>query len=192
MNHTELVASSEDHSVARLAALAIGLAVCEAALPSPLPGVKPGLANIVVLLVLHRYGIGTAAWVSLLRVTAGSLLFGSFLGPTFVLSFTGAAFSLGSLLLAVRLPKRWFGPVSHSIVSSFAHIAGQMTVVYLWLIPNPGIVYLLPVFAAAALVFGTANGLIAARLLRDSKSVAEFTQYARLPAAEAGQAMALK
>ena len=192
MSHTELVASSEDRSVARLAALAIGLALCEATLPSPLPGVKPGLANIVVLLVLHRYGIGTAAWVSLLRVTAGSLLFGSFLGPTFVLSFTGAALSLGSLVLAVRLPKRWFGPVSHSIVSSFAHIAGQMSVVYLWLIPNPGIVVLLPVFAAAALVFGTANGLIAARLLRDDKPVGESAEYVQAPTLDALQAMALK
>ena len=38
--------------VARLAALAIGLAVLESGIPSPLPGVKPGLANIVVLLVM--------------------------------------------------------------------------------------------------------------------------------------------
>ena len=40
-----------------------------------------------------------------------------------------------------------------------------MLVVYLWLIPHAGIAYLIPIFAAAALVFGTVNGLIAARFM---------------------------
>ena len=63
----KLNTTPEDHHIARMAAVALGLTILENAIPSPLPGVKPGLANIVVLLVLHRYGIGTAAWVSLLR-----------------------------------------------------------------------------------------------------------------------------
>jgi heptaprenyl diphosphate synthase len=63
------------------------------------------------------------------------------------------------------LPQRWFGAVTHSILAAFAHITGQMIVVYLWLIPHAGIAYLLPVFAAAALLFGTVNGLIAARFM---------------------------
>ena len=52
----ELPVDADDRRIARLAALAIGLTLAEAALPSPLPGVKPGLANIVVLLVLLQYG----------------------------------------------------------------------------------------------------------------------------------------
>jgi len=40
-----------------------------------------------------------------------------------------------------------------------------MLVVYLWLIPHAGIAYLIPVFATAALVFGTVNGLIAAHFM---------------------------
>ena len=63
------------------------------------------------------------------------------------------------------MPSRWFGSVSHSIYAAFAHIAGQMLVVYLWLIPHAGIAYLIPIFATAALVFGTVNGLIAARFM---------------------------
>jgi heptaprenyl diphosphate synthase len=157
--------TSEDHRLARLAAVALGLSVLEAAIPSPLPGVKPGLANIVVLIVLARYGWRAAAWVSLLRVVAGSLLMGSFLAPGFFLSLTGAVCSLGALALSMHLPRRWFGAVTHSVFAAYAHIAGQMLVVYLWLIPHSGIAYLLPVFAAAALVFGTVNGLIAARFM---------------------------
>jgi len=145
-----------------MAALALGLSVLEAAVPSPLPGVKPGLANIVTLIVLARYGWRTAAWVSLLRVVAGSLLMGNFLTPGFFLSLSGALSSMLVLAVSQHLPQRWFGVVTHSILAAFAHIAGQLLVVYLWLIPHAGIAYLVPIFATAALVFGTVNGLIAA------------------------------
>lgn len=160
-----LESTAEDHHIARMAAVALGLAVLENAIPSPLPGVKPGLANIVTLIVLARYGWRVAAWVSLLRVVAGSLLFGNFLAPGFFLSLSGAVLSLIVLAAAQHLPQRWFGPVSHSIYAAFAHIAGQMAVVYVWLIPHAGIAYLIPIFAGAALVFGTVNGLIAARFM---------------------------
>jgi heptaprenyl diphosphate synthase len=148
-----------------MAAVALGLTILEGAIPSPLPGVKPGLANIVTLIVLSRYGWRTAVWVSLLRVFAGSLLFGNFLTPGFFLSLSGAVLSLLVLFLAQYLPERWFGPVSHSIYAAFAHITGQMLLVYLWLIPHSGIAYLIPVFATAALLFGAVNGLIAARFM---------------------------
>ncbi len=166
---TLLNASAEDHHIARMAAIALGLSVLEAAIPSPLPGVKPGLANIVTLIVLHRYGWRTAVWVSLLRVLAGSLLLGSFLAPGFFLSLSGAVCSLATLALSRHLPQRWFGAVTHSILAAFAHIAGQMLVVYLWLIPHAGIAYLFPIFAIAALIFGTVNGLIAARFMDNTQ-----------------------
>ena len=162
--------TAEDHHIARMAAVALGLTILESAIPSPLPGVKPGLANIVTLIVLARYGWRTAAWVSLLRVVAGSLLFGNFLTPGFFLGLSGAVLSLIVLALAQHLPARWFGPVSHSIYAAFAHITGQMLVVYLWLIPHAGIAYLIPIFATAALVFGTVNGLIAARFMDNVKT----------------------
>jgi heptaprenyl diphosphate synthase len=163
--------TAEDHHIARMAAVALGLTVLESAIPSPLPGVKPGLANIVTLIVLARYGWRTAAWVSLLRVVAGSLLFGNFLAPGFFLSLSGAILSLIVLALAQHLPARLFGPVSHSIYAAFAHITGQMLVVYLWLIPHAGIAYLIPIFATAALVFGTVNGLIAARFMDNDETM---------------------
>jgi heptaprenyl diphosphate synthase len=160
-----LATTAEDHHIARMAALALGLSVLEAAIPSPLPGVKPGLANIVTLIVLTRYGWRTAAWVSLLRVVAGSLLFGNFLAPGFFLSLSGALCSLAVLAASRHLPQRWFGPVTHSIFAAHAHIAGQLLLVYFWLIPHTGLLYLVPIFAAAALLFGTVNGLIAAHFL---------------------------
>jgi uncharacterized membrane protein len=161
----ELVPTREDSRVARHAAAAIALTVAEAAIPLPLPGVKPGLGNIVTLVVLARWGWREAAWVVLLRVVAGSLLLGQFLAPGFFLSLAGAILSLAALAVARHLPGRWFGPVSHSILAAIAHIAGQLVVARLWLVPHDGVFYLVPVFALAAVFFGTINGLVAARLL---------------------------
>lgn len=154
-----------------MAALAIALSMAESVFPSPIPGVKPGLANIVVLLVLYQDGLRTAIWVSVLRVFAGSLFFGSFLTPTFFLSLSGAFCSLAMLTLTTRLPRNLFGPVTHSLLSSIAHIAGQLIVVYLWLIPHKGILFLIPILAIAAIIFGLVNGLIAARILNSPETM---------------------
>lgn len=162
-----IATTAEDHRIARLAAFAIGLSVVEAVIPSPLPGVKPGLANIVTLVVLQRLGMRAAVWVSLLRVVAGSLILGTFLSPSFVLSLCGALASLVALGLLRFLPGAWFGPVTLSVAAAYAHIAGQLGVVYVWLMPHPGLLYFVPVFAAAALLFGAVNGLAAAKLLEE-------------------------
>ena len=159
--------TSDDHRIAKLAALAIGLHLFESIVPSPLPGVKPGIANIVTLFVLYKFDFATAAWVSLLRVFAGSMLLGQFLSPTFILSLSGALTSLLVLAVTIKLPKKWFGPVSLSIFAAFAHIAGQLVVVRLWLIPHAGVAYLIPIFATAALLFGVINGLITSALLNN-------------------------
>ena len=160
-----LTASREDVRIARLAALAIVVAVAEAGIPSPIPGIKPGLANIVILIALERLGWRAAAWVSLLRVAGAGLALGGIFSPAFAMSLTGALVSLLVLGLAHRLPRRWFGPVTLSILAAFAHIGGQVALARVWLIPHGGIIYLLPLFGSAALVFGLVNGLIAARLL---------------------------
>ena len=122
------------------------------------------------MIVLARYGWRTAVWVSGLRVIAGGLLLGQFLSPGFFLSLAGAVGSLLVLAFACRLPKRWFGPVSWSIVAAFAHIGSQLLLARLWLIPHNGLFYMVPFFFVAALGFGIINGLIAARLIAESPS----------------------
>ena len=125
-----------------------------------------------------------AAWVSGLRVVAGGLLLGQFLSPGFVLSVSGALLSLLVLGLVSRLPRRWFGPVSLSILAAFAHISGQLLLARLWLIPHNGIFLLAPVFALAALFFGTINGLIAARLLAEDAPLPGLTEASPAPASQ--------
>lgn len=160
--------SARDRRLARYAVAAIAASLVEAAIPSPLPGVKPGLANIVILIVLARHGWRDAAWVSVLRVMAGSLLTGQFLAPGFFLAAAGALGSLAALGALQGVSWRWLGPVGRSVAAAFAHIAAQLLVARLWLVPHDGLFNLAPVFFAAALVFGIVNGVVAARLLRDN------------------------
>lgn len=152
-----------DHRIAWLAALAITIHIAEGALPSPLPGIKPGLANVVTIAVLVQYGWSQAAWVSLLRVLIGSLLLGTFLSPTFLLSASGAAASISMLGLASRLPG--LGPVGYSVLAAMAHMAGQFTVAYFLFIRHPALLHLLPVLMTAALIFGMVSGIIALMML---------------------------
>lgn len=170
--------TAEDRRIARYAALAIGLTLAEAAVPSPLPGIKPGLANIVVLWVLLHHGWRSAAWVALIRVFAGSLLLGTFLAPGFWLSLAGSLASLSGLLAAVRLPRKYFGPVSHSLIAAFCHIAGQLALAAVWLMPGSAIQGLTPLFAAAALIFGTVNGLAVARLIATGRPAGAQSAHA--------------
>ena len=165
MTHLTIKTTEEDHHIAKLTALAISLHVIEAVFPSPLPGVKPGIANIVTLYVLHKYGYKTAMWVSLLRVFASSLLLGHFLSPTFILSLSGSICCLSILFFAQFLPKKYFSVITLSILAAFAHIIGQLLIVRFWLIPHAGVGYLIPVFMLAALFFGVINGLVASKLL---------------------------
>ena len=61
----------------------------EALLPLPTPWIKLGLANIMTMIALVFLGASAALTVTLLRIFLGSLLGGTFLGPTFFLSLTG-------------------------------------------------------------------------------------------------------
>lgn len=171
------VANATDHLVGRLTALAILLHGMELALPTLLPGIKPGLPNAVVLAALLEYGWSVAVWVSLLRVLLASLLFGTFLSPTFVLSLAGAASSLAVLGVAARLgaggsyqngtPVRGLrpGPLGLGVLSAMAHVSGQFLVAWLWLLPVPQLWRLLPVLLAMACLAGVGTGALAGWLL---------------------------
>jgi len=160
-----LETTREDHRIAWLAALAIAIHIAEAALPSPLPGFKPGLANVITIAVLMLYGWRTAAWVAGLRVIVGSILIGTFLSPTFVLSAAGALCSVIAIGIGSLLPGKGLGPIGYSVIAALAHMAGQFMTAYLLFIPHPALFHLLPPLMTAAAIFGIISGLIAAILL---------------------------
>jgi len=151
------------------AALAVAVHVIEAAFPSPLPGVKPGLANVVTLIVLRRHGWTAAAWVSALRVVAGSLLAGSLFAPGFWLSAAGAGASLvvlGAAVLWNRLVPGWrLSVIGQSLLAAQAHLLGQLGMAGL-LLPAAALLALAPLWLALGVVLGGVSGALAARILQ--------------------------
>ena len=84
-------------------ALAMILSFVESQIPAfvPIPGVKIGLANIVVVFALYKLSWKEAVGISLLRVFLVSVLFGH--AASFFYSFAGAVFSFcGMMLLKKR------------------------------------------------------------------------------------------
>lgn len=171
MSVTERAIQPRDRLIAGFAGLAIVIHVLEAGFPSPLPGIKPGLANVVVLIVLLRHGLAAAVWVNVLRVLAGSLLVGSFLAPGFWLSVGGASASLLALAIGhgcnrLLPPGARLSVVGLSVLAAVAHMGGQFYLAWTLFVPHPGLLRLAPLLLGSGLVFGLFTGLLAERILR--------------------------
>ncbi len=155
-----MTASITDRQVALYAALAISVHLLESGIPSPIPGIKPGLANVITLIVLFRHGLGAAIWVTGLRVIGASLLLGTLLSPTFVLSVAGALGALATLAVLHMTLRPVLGPVGFAVPAAMAHIACQLLVAWAIYVPHPGLWAAAPVLLAFAIIAGTATGII--------------------------------
>jgi len=160
----EIQTTRDDYRIAWFTALAITIHILESSLPSLIPGMKLGLANIVTIVVLFLYGWRMAVWVTLLRVLIGSIIIGTFLSPTFILSFSGALCSIIALS-AFRLPVN-LSPIGISVLAAVAHILGQFYVAYSLFIPHHDLLLLLPILMTLALIVGLVNGIISNKLLK--------------------------
>lgn len=159
----KILTTRDDHIIAWLTALAITIHIAEAALPSFFPGIKPGLANIVTIAALIQFGWRIAAWISLLRVLVGSILIGTFLTPTFILSLSGAVASIVVLRLASI--GAGFTGIGYGLLAAMAHISGQFIVAWALFIPHQALWKLFPVLLTLSVIFGVISGIIANRLV---------------------------
>jgi len=166
ISNMQIKTNYQDRLVAGFAALAISIHLLESALPSPIPGIKPGFANLITLYVLIRYGWRLAINVSLLRVLAGSLLLGSFLSPTFLLSLAGAIASLTILGIAWHIPGKPVGAVGLAILAALAHMGAQIMTAYLLFIPHSALFTLLPLLLTVALISGTLGGILVSKIMK--------------------------
>ena len=143
-----------------LTAAAIVIAILESFIPSVgIPGVKMGLANIVILIILYELGIWEAAVVNLLRVLVVSLVRGTFLSMGFLMSLTGCVFSLGIMILFYLLIKK-FSIIGVSVIGSIFHVAGQILIAMIYL-GSAYIFLYLPVIAISAIITGVFVGIVA-------------------------------
>ena len=139
-----------------IAALAIILSYVEILIPpiySAVPGIKVGLPNIAILLILYRYGVKSAAAVSFIRLVITSLLFGT---STFFYSLAGAALSL----TVMALLKKWdkFSAVGVSIAGGVMHNLGQI-IVAIFMLGTAEIGYYMFVLAISGTLAGIFIGL---------------------------------
>jgi len=147
-----------------LVACAAVLQVAESLLPHPVPGVRLGLANIITVIAMVYIGPGSAVQLAVLRTLVSSMALGTFLTPTFVLSFSGGVVSALVMALLYRLSGRGpfsFGLIGISVGGAVSHIATQIALVYLLFIRSSGVLWLWPWLMLSAVVTGVLTGLIA-------------------------------
>ena len=137
-------------------ALAMIFSYVESLIPVPfaVPGMKLGLPNVVIVLVLYCIGFWEALLVNVLRIFLTGILFTNVFSILF--SLGGAVFSFVAMLLAKQLLK------SHMIIVStiggVMHNVGQF-VMALFLVQNFSVSYYLPILLVMGFVTGLCIGI---------------------------------
>ena len=152
-----------------LVACASVLQVAESLLPHPVPGIRLGLANIITVIAMVYIGPGSAIELAVLRTLVSSMVLGTFLTPTFVLSFSGGVVSALVMVLLYWLSGRGpfsFGLIGISVGGAVSHIATQVALVYVLFIRSSGVLWLWPWLVLSAVVTGVLTGVIAVQAVR--------------------------
>ena len=148
-----------------LTAGAIIIAILESFIPSiGIPGVKLGLANIVILIILYEIGIVEAIIVDLSRVLLVGLLRGTIASMGFLMSLTGAVMSLGIMILFFLLVKK-LSIIANSVVGSLFHVMGQILIAIIFL-GSGYVLFYLPIIGISAIITGVLVGIVAQLIIR--------------------------
>jgi heptaprenyl diphosphate synthase len=158
----------DKYRVAILSAYAISLHGFESLLPTPIPWLKLGLANIITLVALSLYGFRMALMVTLIRVVLASLFIGTFLGPAFILSTGGGIASVVSMGLIIRAGKNIFGTVGVSLIGALFHNIAQLSLAYYFFIQRLDAVLIIsPVIILIGSLTGIINGITSDILIKN-------------------------
>lgn len=144
--------------------LALALAYLEIIIPPlfpSVPGIKMGLANIIIIFILYRKGTGYAVTVSLLRLILVGLLFGN--AMTFIYSLVGATLSLAVMVLLRRF--NFLSTVGVSVAGAVLHNAGQVLTAMV-LLETAQLGYYMAVLALTGTISGILIGLCGAYLIK--------------------------
>ena len=121
------------------------------------PGMKLGLTNVMVVLLLYYRSPKEAFTISLLRILLSSLLFGSLF--SFCFSLAGGLFSFFVMWIVFRLFR--LHPVTVSILGGVSHNVGQLVAAML-LVKNYAAAFYFPVLFFFGIVTGGLIGIMAA------------------------------
>ena len=109
-----------------LAAMAMIFSYIEALfpLPVPIPGIKLGLANLVIIIAIYKLGFRYAFAINFVRIFTTGLLFTGVFGALY--SFAGGLLSIVIMYLLYKT--NWFSMVGISMAGGVAHNLGQLII----------------------------------------------------------------
>ena len=149
-----------------MATFALILSYLESRIPplAAVPGVKVGLANIVVIFALYKMGLKEAIIVSAIRIFIVAMLFGNSMSMLY--SLAGAVLSLAVMFLLKKFTP--LGKVAVSVSGGVMHNVGQIAVASIVLGTNV-VVYYLPFLILSGTIAGIAVGTAGAILVKRVK-----------------------
>lgn len=150
-------------TVGALAALALIFSYVEALIPFNfgVPGIKLGLANLVVVTGLYYLSVWDVLAVSLIRILIAGLLFGN--GVSIIYSLAGGLLSF-VIMCAVKKTGA-FSIVGVSVLGAVFHNVGQIAAAC-FVMKTAVIVYYLPILMIAAVPTGFLLGFVSGRVLK--------------------------
>ena len=143
-------------------ALALVCSYVEALIPFSIgiPGVKLGLTNIVVVLMMYCVGEKDAILVSVLRIILAGFMFGN--AFSIIYSLAGGLLSFVVMLLLKRTGK--LAVMSVSVAGGLSHNIGQLLIAAL-IVENYNILYYIPVLVAAGIITGLIIGVLSSEII---------------------------
>lgn len=148
-----------------LVSSAIVLSVVESFIPSfGIPGVKLGLANIIVIIALYEFGFIHAFLISLTRVFVTSLVVGNIFQMGFFMSLIGTFLSILAMFI-LKIVFKKLTIISVSVVGSCFHVVGQILVAFVYF-QNAGILLYFPLIFLSSIITGIFIGFVANSILK--------------------------
>lgn len=141
-----------------LTALALTAGYIELLIPVPIgiPGVKLGLANLMIVWALYALGPADALAINGIRILLSGFLFGNL--SMILYSLAGAALSFVCMYGAKKSGR--FSMTGVSIIGGVTHNAGQLLTAML-VLETKSLFYYGPVLLAAGLITGMLIGIVA-------------------------------
>jgi len=148
---------------AMLAALAMIFSYVEALIPVPVPvpGIKLGVANLVIVMAIYKLGFRYAFTINCVRILISGLLFSGVFGMLY--SFAGGILSI--LVMYLLYKTGWFSMVGVSMAGGVAHNLGQLVTAAL-LVSNVRMMSYFSILLFSGLISGILIGVLATLIYR--------------------------
>lgn len=144
--------------LAMLFATAVVLSIVEGMLPQPIPvpGVRFGLSNIVVMYAVFFLNAKDALMIAVLKAFFGMLTRGAVAG---LLSLSGGVFSVCIMVILLWIFKEKGSYLLYSMCGALAHNIGQFAAISL-LYTSMSMIYYLPVLLISGVVAGSVTSVL--------------------------------